>query len=229
MNPKLSTSLVAEFIGTFALIFVGAGAGALGLGGLVGVAFAHGLVILGFVYAYGHISGTHVNPAVTLGVWAAGKIDAGRALSYIVFQIAGGIVAALALSWVLGGTGTGLGVTALAHGLQVKDVTINVTPAIGVVVEAILTFFLANAVLNCAVSGKAGNLAGVAIGLTLTFCILMGGPLTGASLNPARSIGPAIATGNFTDLWVYLVGPALGGVAAGLLYKLLYEEHPRKK
>lgn len=229
MNPKLSTSLVAEFIGTFALIFIGAGAGALGLGGLVGVAFAHGLVILGFVYAYGHISGTHVNPAVTLGVWAAGKIDTGRALSYIVFQIAGGIVAALALSWVLGGTGTGLGVTALAHGLQVKDVTINVTPAIGVALEAILTFFLANAVLNCAVSGKAGNLAGVGIGLTLTFCILMGGPLTGASLNPARSIGPAIATGNFTDLWVYLVGPALGGVAAGLLYKFVFEEHARKK
>src|ERR1700681_4767997 len=164
MVPKLSTSLVAEFIGTFALIFIGAGAGALGLGGLVGVAFAHGLVILGFVYAYGHISGTHINPAVTLGIWAAGKIDAGRALSYIVFQIAGGIVAALALSWVLGGTGTGLGVTTLAHGLQVKDVTINITPVIGVALEAILTFFLANAVLNCAVSGKAGNLAGVAIG-----------------------------------------------------------------
>ena len=229
MVPKLSTSLLAEFIGTFALIFIGAGAGALGLGGLVGVAFAHGLVILVFVYAYGHISGAHVNPAVTLGVWAAGKIDAGRALSYIVFQIAGGIVAAFALSWVLGGTGTGLGVTALAHGLQVKDVTINVTPAIGVVLEAILTFFLANAVLNCAVSGKAGNLAGVGIGLTLTFCILMGGPLTGASLNPARSIGPAVATGNFADLWVYLAGPALGGVAAGLLYKFVFEEHPRKK
>jgi MIP family channel proteins len=228
MNPKLSTSLVAEFIGTFALIFIGAGAGAL-QAGLVGVAFAHGLVILGFVYAYGHLSGTHVNPAVTLSVWTAGKMDAGRALSYIVFQIAGGIVAALALSWVLGGTGTGLGVTSLAHGLQIKDATINVTPAIGVVVEAILTFFLANAVLNCAVSGKAGNLAGVGIGLTLTFCILMGGPLTGASLNPARSIGPAIATGNFTDLWVYLVGPALGGVAAGLLYKFVFEEHARKK
>jgi MIP family channel proteins len=229
MVPKLSTSLLAEFIGTFALIFIGAGAGVLGLGGLVGVAFAHGLVLLVFVYAYGHISGTHINPAVTLGVWAAGKIDAGRALSYIVFQIAGGVVAALALSWVLGGTGTGLGVTALAHGLQVKDVTINVTPAIGVALEAILTFFLANSVLNCAVSGKAGNLAGVAIGLTLTLCILMGGPLTGASLNPARSIGPAVATGNFADLWVYLVGPALGGVAAGLLYKFVFEEHPRKK
>ena len=91
MYHKLSTSLLAEFIGTFALIFIGAGAGALGIGGLVGVAFAHGLVVLGFAYAYGHISGTHINPAVTLGVWAAGKIDAARAGSYIVFQIVGGI------------------------------------------------------------------------------------------------------------------------------------------
>jgi MIP family channel proteins len=230
MYHKLSTSLLAEFIGTFALIFIGAGAVALGQGGLVGVAFAHGLVILGFAYAYGHISGTHINPAVTLGVWTAGKIDSGRALSYIVFQIAGGIVAALTLSWILGGTGTGLGVTALAHSLQVKDVTINITPATGVVLEAILTFFLVNAVMNAGISGKASVPGGLAIGLTLTFCILMGGPLTGASLNPARSIGPAVATGNFADLWVYLAGPAIGGVAAGLLYKYVYEEHlPRKK
>jgi hypothetical protein len=104
MYHKLSTSLLAEFIGTFALIFIGAGAGALNAG-LVAVAFAHGLVVLGFAYAYGHISGTHVNPAVTLGVWVAGKIDAARAGTYIVFQILGGIAGALTLRWVLGGTG----------------------------------------------------------------------------------------------------------------------------
>jgi len=221
---KLSTSLVAELIGTFALIFIGAGAGALGIGGLVGVAFAHGLVILGIAYAYGHISGAHVNPAVTLGVWAAGKIEPARAISYIIFQIAGGLLGALALMWVLGGTETGLGATHLNHALSAGKATINVTPVTGLVLEAILTFFLANAVLNAAVSGKAGNLAGVAIGLTLTFCILMGGPLTGASLNPARSIGPALVTGDLSDLWVYLVGPALGGIAAGLLYKFVLEE-----
>ncbi|HEX9945460.1 MAG TPA: aquaporin [Thermoanaerobaculia bacterium] len=233
MYHRLSTSLLAEFIGTFALIFIGAGAGALGLGGLVGVAFAHGLVVLGFAYAYGHISGTHINPAVTLGVWAAGKIDAGRAFSYVVFQILGGIVAAFALRWVLGGTETGLGVTALARDLQAGNATITITPAIGVVLEAILTFFLVNAVMNAGISGKATIPGGLAIGLTLTFCILMGGPLTGASLNPARSIGPALATGNFSDLWVYLVGPILGGVLAGLLYKAVFEErehpHPRKR
>jgi MIP family channel proteins len=230
MYHRLSTSLLAEFIGTFALIFIGAGAVALG-GELVGVAFAHGLVVLGFAYAYGHISGTHINPAVTLGVWAAGKIDAGRAFSYIVFQIVGGIVGALALRWVLGGPETGLGRTALASGLTVGGATITITPIIGMVLEAILTFFLVNAVMNAGISGKATIPGGLAIGLTLTFCILMGGPLTGASLNPARSIGPAVATGNFDDLWVYLVGPALGGVIAGVLYKTVFEErdHPRKK
>jgi aquaporin Z len=195
----------------------------------VGVAFAHGLVVLGFAYAYGHISGTYVNPAVTLSVWAAGKMDALRALTYIVYQIAGGLLGALALRWILGGTETGLGVTKLAHGLSVGNATITITPLLGVVLEAILTFFLANAVLNAAVSGKAGDLAGVAIGLTLTFCILMGGPLTGASLNPARSIGPALVTGDLTDLWVYLVGPALGGIAAGLLYKTVLEERSGKR
>jgi aquaporin Z len=230
MYHKLSTSLLAEFIGTFALIFIGAGAGALGIGGLVGVAFAHGLVVLGFAYSYGHISGTHINPAVTLGVWAAGKIDTARAGSYIVFQIVGGIVGALALRWILGGTETGLGLTQLAH-LDVKGTTIVITPVIGMVLEAILTFFLVNAVMNAGISGKATIPGGLAIGLTLTFCILMGGPLTGASLNPARSIGPAVATGNFNDLWVYLVGPALGGVIAGLLYKTVFEEreHSRKR
>ena len=234
MYHRLSTSLLAEFIGTFALIFIGAGAGALGIGGLVGVALAHGFVIVGFAYSYGHISGTHINPAVTLGVWAAGKIDAARAFSYIVFQITGGIVGALVLRWVLGGPETGLGRTALASGLQVGDTTITITAAIGLVLEAILTFFLVNAVMNAGISGKATIPGGLAIGLTLVFCILMGGPLTGASLNPARSIGPAVATGNFDDLWVYLIGPALGGVLAGVLYKTVFVEerdhpHPRKK
>ncbi|HEX2644002.1 MAG TPA: aquaporin, partial [Thermoanaerobaculia bacterium] len=179
MYSRLTTSLVAELIGTFALIFIGAGAGALGIGGLVGVAFAHGLVVLGFAYAYGHISGTHINPAVTLGVLAAGKIDINRALAYIVVQILGGILGALALRWVLGGTATGLGATTLASGLSVGNTTITIDPTVGFVLEAILTFFLVNAVMNAGISGKATIPGGLAIGMTLTFCILMGGPLTG--------------------------------------------------
>ncbi len=224
MSNSLSKALVAEFIGTFALIFIGAGAGALGIGGLVGVAFAHGLVVLAFAYAYGHISGTHINPAVTLGVLAAGKIEAGKAAAYIVVQILGGLVAAFTLRWVLGGVVGGLGATTLAQNLQVGGSTVSITPLVGLVLEAILTFFLVNTVLNAAVSGKAGGHAGLAIGMTLTLAILMGGPLTGGSLNPARSIGPALASGNTTDLWVYLVGPVLGAVVAGLLYRGVLED-----
>jgi aquaporin Z len=204
-----SRKLVAEFIGTFALIFIGAGAGALGTGGLVGVALAHGLVVLTFAYAYGHISGTHINPAVTIGLWAGKQIDAASAVAYIVVQLIGGTLGALVLRFVLGGTSSGLGATTL---------TPNVSPIQGFVVETILTFFLVNAIFNTAVSGKAGNGAPVAIGLTLAFCILMGGPLTGGSLNPARTLGPAVATGNFANLWLYFVGPSLGGVVAALLY-----------
>lgn len=224
MYSKLSTSLLAELIGTFALIFIGAGAGALGIGGLVGVALAHGLVVLGFAYAYGHISGTHINPAVTIAVWTAGKIETTRALSYIAVQLLGGVLGAFTLSYVLGGTGTGLGATTLNHALTVGSTTINVTPAMGVVLEAILTFFLANAVLNAGISGKATIPGGLAIGLTLTFCILMGGPLTGASLNPARTFGPAVVTGNFADIWVYFVGPIAGALIAGVLYRGVFAD-----
>jgi MIP family channel proteins len=219
MRNELSRALVAEFIGTFALIFVGAGTGALGIGGPVGLALAHGLVLAGLAYAFGHISGTHINPAVTIGVWLTGKIHAGKALSYIVFQLLGGIAGALTLRFVLGGTETGLGATTLARNLQVGGATIHVDPMTGLLIEAILTFFLVNAVLNAGVSGRAGQNAGLAIGFTLAFCTLMGGPLTGAGLNPARTLGPALALGEFPDLWVYLAGPVLGGVVAAGLYR----------
>lgn len=205
----MARALTAEFIGTFALILIGAGAAAIS-GDLVAIAFAHGLVVLAFVYLHGHISGSHINPAVTAGVWAAGKIDAGRAVSYIVFQLLGGIAGAFTLRYVLGGTDSGLGLTQLSAGT---------TTSAGLTLEAILTFFLAYAVLQAAVGGKAGNQAGIAIGMTLVFCILLGGPLTGASLNPARSLGPAMAMGDFNLLWLYFVGPILGGVVAGLLYR----------
>ncbi|MGH2621843.1 MAG: aquaporin [Anaerolineales bacterium] len=206
MNSK---ALAAEFVGTFALIFIGAGAGALGTGGLVGVALAHGLVLLAVAAAYGPISGAHINPSVTIALWFGRQIKAAEAVAYIVVQLLGGIAGAYALRFVLGGAGSGLGATVLAG---------SVSPTQGVVVEAVLTFFLVNTIYNTAVSGKAGNQAPVAIGLTLAFCILMGGPLTGASLNPARTLGPAIVTGNYANLWVYIVGPVIGGLAATVLY-----------
>ena len=205
MNTK---SLVAEFVGTFALIFIGAGALAIGSANLVGVALAHGLVIVVFIYAYGHISGTHINPAVTLGLLIAGEIEFMAAIGYWVVQFLGGILGAVLLNVLLPNPGD-LGVTILAEG---------VTPVQGLVIEIVLTFFLVNTIFNTAVSGKAGNFAGLAIGLTLVLAILMGGPLTRASLNPARTLGPAIASGNYADIWLYFVGPFIGAILAALLY-----------
>jgi aquaporin Z len=218
---RLSYALVSEFIGTFALVFIGAGAGALGLGGLVGVAFAHGLTLAVFIYAFGHLSGTHVNPAVTVGAWAAGRMYARRALSYIVFQLAGGIVAAYALLGLLGGPVGNLGAGALARGAEIGARVVTVTPAWGFLLEALLAFFLVNTVLHGVYAGHAGNMAGWAIGSTLVLNILMGGPLTGAIFNPARQLGPALAAGKLEDLWLYLVAPLAGGVAAALLFRAL--------
>lgn len=205
MNTK---NLVVEFIGTFALIFIGAGALAIGSANLVGVALAHGLVIVAFIYAYGHISGTHINPAVTLGLLIAGEIEFVAAIGYWVVQFLGGILGAVLLNILLPDPGD-LGVTILAEG---------VTPVQGLVIEIVLTFFLVNTIFNTAVSGKAGNFAGLAIGLTLVFAILMGGPLTRASLNPARTLVPAIVSGNYADLWLYFVGPFIGAILAAILY-----------
>jgi MIP family channel proteins len=202
-------ALKAEFFGTFTLIFIGAGAVAVGAGGVVGAAFAHGLVLMAIAFAFGSISGAHINPAITIALWVGRQIDSSKALSYIAVQLLGGTAGALLLSIVLGGSESGLGATLLAP---------QVSPLQGLVIEAVLTFFLASAVFNTAVSGRAGNLAPIAIGFTLSFSILMGGPLTGASLNPARTIGPAIASGQFDNIWVYLLGTPIGGILAALLY-----------
>ena len=205
MNAK---NLVAEFIGTFALIFIGAGALAIGQANLLDVALAHGFVVVAFVYTYGHISGTHINPAVTLGLLIAGEIEFVVAIGYWIVQFLGGILGAVVLKAVLPDAGD-LGVTILGEGVGVGR---------GLVVEIVLTFFLVNTIFNTAVSGKAGNFAGLAIGLTLIFCILMGGPLTRASFNPARTLGPAIVSGNYADIWLYFVGPFVGAILAALLY-----------
>lgn len=208
MNSK---ALIAEFVGTFALIFIGAGAGAIS-GSLVAVAFAHGLVVLGFAYAYGPISGTHINPAVTIGLLIGRQIEIGSAIGYIVAQCIGGIAGAAALNFVLGANAGSLGATVPAEGIGTAQAFL---------LEFLLTFFLVNAIYHTAVSGNSGQFAPIAIGLTLTFCILMGGPVTGASLNPARSLGPALfstAPTAMSSLWIYLLACPLGGIAAAVLY-----------
>ena len=202
---------LAELIGTFTLVFIGAGAGALAASngsGLVGVALAHGIALVVIVYAWGSISGAHVNPAVTFSLAVVGRIGWGKALRYWVAQLLGAAVAGYLLLFLLGTTGS-LGMTLPAA---------SVTPIQAIVVEAVLTFFLVTAVFGSAVAGRNGNAAALAIGLVLTMDILMGGSLTGASMNPARSFGPALALLRFDDFWIYIVGPFVGGGLAALLY-----------
>lgn len=226
-NPKV---FVAEFIGTFALVFVGAAAGIYGQSvGLVGVALAHGLTLAVFIYAYGHISGTHVNPAVTLGLAINGTIKWVEAAVYWVAQLSGASLAAFLLKTFI----VLLDPNAFA-GMATKGLLTVDYPYYAMGLEALLTFFLVNSVLHMAVDGKAGQFAGFGIGLTLAIAILAGGPLTGASLNPARSFGPAIFTSVFeagkTDVQspmfyvIYFVGPFAGALLAALAYRFFKYE-----
>ena len=225
MNDNLRSAL-AEFIGTFTLIFIGCGsvvmAGNLlpvgGGGGLVAVALAHGLALACIVSAIGHVSGGHVNPAVTAGLWVTGHITTAKAGLYWTVQLLGGLVGAFALKLVMP--------SALGDAVNLGTPTVDSTMGLGaaVVLEAILTFFLVFIVYGNAVDsrGAFGKIAGLGIGLVLTFDILAGGPMTGAAMNPARWFGPAVASGTWTDWWVYLVGPLAGGVIAGFTGKVVF-------
>jgi glycerol uptake facilitator-like aquaporin len=155
---------------------------------------------------------------VTVGLLAARAITLGEAIGYIISQLVAGIAAAFLLRTVLGGVATGLGRPELAQGVALGTTTLTITPGAGFVIEAVLAFFLVIAVLSTAVAGRAGNLAPLAIGMTLTFNIIMGGALTGAPFNPARALGPMVATSNFTDVWLYMIAPIVGAVIAALVH-----------
>jgi aquaporin Z len=211
-------ALVAEFIGTFGLIFMGAGAIIVdahigGKTGLVGIAFAHGLAIFLGVSFSAHISGGHLNPAVTAGFLATKRMGAGAGLAYIVSQLLGGIVAAIVLKLVApaaAASQTGLGTPAPGPGVYAG-------PAL--LIEFVLTFFLVFVIFGTAVDPRGPKaIFPLCIGMAVTMDILAGGPLTGASMNPARSLGPALVSGVWADHWVYWVGPVLGGAVAALLY-----------
>ncbi|HEY4718545.1 MAG TPA: aquaporin [Anaerolineales bacterium] len=208
MKPK---ALLAEFVGTFALIFVGAGTVAVGVGGLTGAALAHGFVIVSIAYSFGAISGAHLNPAVTLAVALRGRLAWSDALAYWGAQLAGSAAAAAALFFVLGGADSGLGATTV-QGIGAWE---------AVVVEALLTFLLANVVLHTTGRKDATPFAGLAIGLTLAAGILMAGPLTGGALNPARTFGPALFTGTLGQFWIYVLGPGLGAALAAWVHSIL--------
>lgn len=209
---------VAELIGTFALVLVGAAVGMYDAG-LLAVALAHGLTLAVFAYTFGHISGTHINPAVTFGLALNGTVQWSEAVVYWVAQFVGAVLAAVTLNATVGN------VSAEAfNAAQTVGVLTERFPYYAVAIEALLTFFLVTTVLHTAVSGAGGPMAGWAIGTTLAISILAGGPLTGASLNPARTFGPAVvagAAGNAMMYLIYFIGPLLGAAIAVGVYRLL--------
>ena len=218
--------LIAEFIGPFALVFIGAGSIMLaytqgyGNGGtLVMVALAHGLAIGLMIAAAGHISGGHYNPAVTVSMWLGGRMGAIKAVGYVVVQLAGAVVAALFLRYIFPAAvrdGTDFGVPTLAAAGANKYFIVGRVH--GLVIESILTFFLVMVINGTAVDKRGfGAIAPLAIGLTITMDILMGGPLTGAAMNPAREFGPALVHGEWSNWWVYWVGPIFGACVASVV------------
>ncbi len=211
MNESLAKPFLAEFIGTFTLVFVGGAAVASGQPVVV-PALAHGLILAALIYAYGHICETHINPAVTAGLLVGRQITLQRAVGYWVAQFLGGIVAALVLSGILASNNVGPTVGSLTSGAVWSAAAF----------EFILTFFLVSTVYQVAVYGKGGNMAGFAIGVTLAASILAGGTFTGASLNPARTLGPALVSGDLSYVLPYFVGIFGGGIAAGLLHTYVF-------
>lgn len=207
----------AEFIGTFALVFVGAGSVAFART-LTDIALAHGLVIAVFVSAFGFISGGHFNPAVTLGFLVTKRIAPMLALWYWLVQFGAAAVGALLLKWVLP-----TAIETQAH-LGAPSLGGGIATGAAVVVEAVLTFFLVIVVFATAVDprGAFKQIAGLAIGLTITLDILMGGVLTGAMMNPARAFGPQLVADNWKHFWIWYIGPFAGAVIAASLYELLY-------
>ena len=212
---------VAEFVATFALVFVAAGsavvAGPYG-SGLVGMALASGFVLAVMVSVTAHISGGHVNPAVTVGIWVVGRIGTARAVVYVVAQLAGATFGALLLRLVIPPAvwkAANLGTPLLATG---------VGGAKGVLTEAILSFFLVYAMFGTILDerGPFTKTAGLTVGLVLAFDILAAGPLTGAAANPVRSFGPALISGTWDGWWVYWMGPVAGGVIAAVLYSYAF-------
>lgn len=229
---------LAEMIGTFVLtlmgcgsaIFAGIGIGTTGYGiSTLGVAFAFGLSVIAMAYTIGNISGCHINPAITLGVWANGRMKGGEALGYMFFQVIGAIIASAVL-YVLVHTGNEAGVEAVFNNTTTTGANSfmdgNIVPAF--IAEAVFTFIFVLVVLGTTDEKKgAGAFAGLAIGLTLVLVHIACIPITGTSVNPARSIGPAIFAaieGNSTplsQLWLFIVAPFVGALCSSVVWNAL--------
>jgi MIP family channel proteins len=216
--PSLVRRSLAELLGTFALVFIGVASVATmsfpgASYGILGVALAHGLVMAVMVTALMGISGGHLNPAVTLGILAARRTDVRSAAAYIVAQLLGAVLAALLIK-MLYPPGVvrpiSLGTPAIANSIQFHQ---------AIVLEAVMAFLLVSAVFGTCVNPAAPRLGGLGIGLALMFDVLVGGPLTGAAVNPARAFGPALVSGQWVAHAVYWVGPIIGGVLAAVLWE----------
>ncbi len=226
MRDRNAPALVAEAVGTFLFFFVGMGSVVLGTyqvanggtdPGLLSVALAHGLALAVLVSALGPVSGGHFNPAVTLAVWIMGKITPSRAGMYVAAQLVGALGAGFALKAVFPDAwqATNIGSAALGAGIS---------PMIGIGIEAVLTALLVLVVIGTAIDGRAPKIGGLAIGLAVAADILMGGPLTGAAMNPARWFGPAVAAGAYANWYVWWIGPLLGAAVAALVYRYTLAE-----
>jgi MIP family channel proteins len=217
--PSLARRLTAEALGTFGLVFVGAAVVVVNGGfpnsgiGLLGIALAHAVVLSVMITATMTISGGHLNPAVTIGLLVGRRIDPVSAAAYIVAQLAAACVAALLVKLLL----PHMAVRSALLGVPVIANSVTLGQAIGI--ELVLTFFLVSAVYGTAVSPDAPRVAGFGIGLVLLFDILVGGPLTGAAMNPARAFGPAVVAKQWVGHLVYWIGPIAGGVLAALLWE----------
>ncbi len=205
---------MAEFIGTFALVFAGTGAivddSLTGQLGHIGVAMSFGLVVGVLVYSLGHISKAHFNPAVTIGFASVGKIEKNLILPYIIAQI-GGATLASSLLYIMFGNSGNLGIT-LPSGPWIQSF----------ILEIIMTFFLMLVIISVATDARVKpEVSGIAIGGTVALDALFGGPISGASMNPARSLGPAIVGGIFEYQWMYLVAPVIGSLIAVAIYEFI--------
>lgn len=213
--------MLAELVGTFTFFFIGAGAIVAdaytgGKVGLLGIALAHGVMLAIMVTAMGATSGGHFNPAVTLAFLATKRIEATTAAGYIVAQLVGGTLSGLALRMVFPESAW-----QTAH-LGTPNLSLGVSAGTGILLEAILTFFLVLAIFGTAVDSRAPKIGGFGIGFTVLVDILVGGPLTGAAMNPARAFGPELAAGFWNNWPVYWIGPIIGGVIAALVYDYLF-------
>jgi aquaporin TIP len=219
--PSLTRRLTAEALGTFGLVFVGAAVVVVNGGfpnsgiGLIGIAFAHATVLSVMITATMTISGGHLNPAVTIGLLLGRRIDPLSAAGYIVAQLAAACLAAVLVKLLLPAPA----VRNAMLGVPVIASSVSLGQAIGI--ELVLTFFLMSAVFGTAVSPDAPRVAGFGIGLVLLFDILVGGPLTGAAMNPARAFGPAVISGEWVGQLVYWIGPIVGALLAAVLWEVL--------